>query len=209
MNLMRWLSFLFLIGFSFCNCKEDNNLPTRCLPKPKLVIALQPFELIDTVLLKTLRNNLSDSLKGEVIILNSIALPPNAWYASRNRYIADSLLVFLKKEKKRDIIKIVGLTNEDISTAKGAHTNWGVMGLGYCPGVSCVISSFRVKGSSNNYRHFTDRMTKLALHELGHTFGVPHCQHMNCIMKDAEGKMNLDKAQFYCSECRSKINAKM
>lgn len=88
MNLMKCAIFLFLISFGFCNCKESNTSPAVSLQKSKPLIALQPFEQTDTVLLKTLRNNLSDSLNCELIILNAVMLPENAWYANRKRYIA-------------------------------------------------------------------------------------------------------------------------
>jgi archaemetzincin len=40
---------------------------------------------------------------------------------------------------------VLGITDKDISSTKGVHADWGVMGLGFCPGSACVISSFRVK----------------------------------------------------------------
>jgi predicted Zn-dependent protease len=54
-----------------------------------------------------------------------------------------------------------------------------------------------------NRKHFLDRMVVLALHELGHTYSLTHCPDNSCLMKDAEGKMNLDDGQTYCQSCRS------
>ena len=75
------------------------------------------------------------------------------------------------------------------------------MGLGYCPGEACVFSSYRVKATANGSRHFIKRMIVLAMHELGHTYSLPHCNSRICIMKDAEGRMNLDNGDTYCNSC--------
>jgi archaemetzincin len=79
------------------------------------------------------------------------------------------------------------------------------MGLGHCPGQACVVSSFRVKGTVKSRGHFIQRMLMLAMHELGHTYSLPHCPAGNCIMKDAEGKMNLDDGTNYCADCSKKL----
>jgi archaemetzincin len=72
------------------------------------------------------------------------------------------------------------------------------MGLGYQPGKACVISLFRL-GNKNN---LSERLYKVAIHELGHNNGLPHCKENGCYMMDAEGKMKLDDEQFFCKKCR-------
>ena len=61
-----------------------------------------------------------------------------AWYPARDRYRADSLIRYLGRFGSADTI-LIGLTNKDISTTKGQIRDWGIMGLGYCPGTSCVV----------------------------------------------------------------------
>jgi len=73
--------------------------------------------------------------------------------------------------------------------------------LGQRPGTSCVISSFRASGSARNREHLINRMTVLAMHELGHTYALPHCEANPCIMRDAMGKMNLDDTDVFCKAC--------
>jgi archaemetzincin len=38
----------------------------------------------------------------------------------------------------------MGLTNKDISEEKGKVFDYGIMGLAYQPGKSCVVSPFRL-----------------------------------------------------------------
>ena len=81
-----------------------------------------------------------------VLIKNSIPLPRFAFYPIRNRYRADSLIQFINN-KTTDAHITIGLTNKDISTNKEAIPDWGVMGLGCCPGKACVASTFRLTKS--------------------------------------------------------------
>lgn len=76
--------------------------------------------------------------------------------------------------------------------------NYGVMGLGFMPGNACVISSFRLGDKKNLH----ERLYKVAIHELGHNNGLPHCKEDSCYMMDAEGKMKLDNEHFFCNQCR-------
>ncbi|MBN8676272.1 MAG: hypothetical protein J0L56_19225 [Chitinophagales bacterium] len=64
-----------------------------------------------------------------------------------------------------------------------------------------MISSFRPIKKIRNREHFINRMVILAMHELGHTYSLPHCPNDPCIMKDARGKMNLDNGETYCNKC--------
>ncbi len=76
------------------------------------------------------------------------------------------------------------------------------MGLGYCPGNSCVVSSFRPKKSAKSQKHLLDRMVILVMHELGHTYSLGHCRDTTCIMQDADGKMRLDNSAGNCVRCK-------
>lgn len=106
-------------------------------------------------------------------------LPKEAYYPPRRRYRADRLIADLAR---RPEWKVVGLTHRDISTTKAKVKDWGVFGLGYCPGRSAVVSTHRLGGRS-------DRLRKVVIHEFGHTLGLPHCPNRGCLMNDAEGSI--------------------
>jgi len=75
------------------------------------------------------------------------------------------------------------------------------LGLGYCPGRACVVSTFRAGKKKVSQIVFERRMVTLSLHELGHTYGLEHCPVSDCLMKDAQGKMALDDGDSYCGNC--------
>ena len=129
------------------------------------------------------------------------ALPTAAYYKPRNRYRALGLLTDLSVYRGYD--KIIGITTKDISTTSNGVYDWGIMGLAYRLGKACVISTFRIK--TPNQTLFKDRFIKVALHELGHTMGLPHCTFSRtCFMEAAEGTVkSVDReTRFLCSNCK-------
>lgn len=207
MHLRFFIYITAIILFS-CNTKgkNENNVSSpgnKSINKENHTLAILPLKGIDSGFINELRTGLQKQLDVKLTVLDDAELPSIAFYKPRQRYIADSLLVFLKQTNKSRFEKIIGITTKDISTKKDPHENWGILGLGSCPGEACVISSFRAGKKKVSHDGFMRRMVTLALHELGHTYGLQHCPVYSCIMKDAEGKMNLDDGDSYCEKCRS------
>ena len=183
------------------------NISTIFKPKVKN-IAIQPFKGVSNKYIKETESVVQEFYQLETTVLPTIDLPKNAYYAPRNRYRADTLIRFLRHEKPIKYDHILGLTHRDISTTKGKHKDWGIMGLGFRPGASCVISTFRIRKATRNEQHFVERFRKVILHEIGHNLGLKHCTyHEKCLMKDALGKVTtVDTAdEWLCDNCRRKI----
>lgn len=200
--------FLILIGFLFlasCGNKGDGS------------IAIQPFEKLDQEVMDSISSRLGRAYNCNVVQLKSISLPQNAFiHVKSPRYRADSLLVYLKHIKPDSIAYIIGLTDKDISTTKRdkrgevrqpeyKYQDWGVFGLGYRPGSSCVISTFRVHKTDR--QTFIQRMQKIAIHEIGHNKGLSHCPSVGCVMQDAaETIRTIDQVGFeLCEKCKREI----
>ena len=130
-------------------------------------------------------------------LLDPIELPKSAFYSDRNRYRADSLIQYLSKNTPNRHVTI-GLTAKDISTTKNGIPDWGIMGLGFCPGVACIASSFRLSKNEKLMQLF-----KVSIHELGHTQGLPHCSVKYCFMRDAEGRNPTNEEKGFCQTCKS------
>lgn len=182
------------IFFNSCNNKESNS-SSFFYKKKKTTIYLQPFEDFPIGYLTKIENNLK-KIYSDVKINKSISFPDNSWNHNKSRRRADVLINFLSK-RADDGELIIGLTTNDISTSKDGKSDWGVFGLGYRPGKSCIASSFRLKNKKE------EKLFKVAIHELGHTQGLPHCPVKNCFMRDAEGKDYLDDETEFCPTCKT------
>lgn len=166
-----------------------------------MVILIQPFNDMNPETTKIVAEQIKN-IYPHVKISNAIDLPKEAYYKDRNRYRADSIIRYLSQNTEKGFVKI-GLTTKDISTTKGSVKDFGVMGLGYQPGKSCVASNFRLSKANRNQQFF-----KVAIHEIGHTQGLVHCPVKSCFMRDAEGKNHTDEEKDFCDKCKNFLKTK-
>lgn len=129
------------------------------------------------------------------------SLPASAFYAVRNRYRADSILIYL--EKRYPGKKVVALTSVDISASLFGRPDWGVFGLASFTANVSIMSTFRFKG-----KNLYDRTYKIVMHELGHTYKLRHCTSKSpCMMKSANHQIkNIDwEPKAFCKDCTAKL----
>ncbi|WP_165024680.1 matrixin family metalloprotease [Dysgonomonas sp. ZJ279] len=199
---------MFIICFSLIslwacyneNIKEEKHV--EVLPPEGVTIIMQPFDDLSPILVDSIYKRLIN-INPSITVLEPIPLPVSAYYSLRNRYRADSLINFLWQRSTTKSV-VIGLTSKDISTKKGNIKDWGVIGLAYCPGHSCVVSTYRL--SKNNIE---SQFFKIVIHELGHTQGLPHCQKSStCLMNDYEGGNKTDELQDFCQFCKAHLERK-
>ncbi len=195
--------FLLLLAIATISCNQSSSSlnNNRKSNTDKFIVALMPYKGFDTTLLNDVLKEVEVFYKCNAIIILTSNLPANAFYTPRQRYKADSLLVFQKKLAKDAIRSVIGFTAKDISTAT---PDWGVFGLGYCPGKACVISTYRLKKASATTVQLKERLIKVVLHELGHNLGLPHCTfNKECLLTDAGGTIKqVDRERkWLCSKC--------
>jgi archaemetzincin len=207
---MKIFTAVFSLAVFLCctnSEKQANNITDQKSAKspdtiPQLVICVQPFDDIHEKYTKHILASLK-KLYPSVKMKESIPLPAHAFYKPRQRYRADTLINFLRKISGPDEI-LIGLTSKDISTTKGDIQDYGIMGLGYQPGKACVISTFRL----NKKQDMFEQVYRLAVHELGHTQGLPHCPDKSCFMRDAEGKNHFSEEKGFCANCKKFLEGK-
>ncbi len=203
-------AFLVFIFCCFVSCSDKRR---------EKAIAIQPLEYENKNVLNAIAHSLTKDLGigKEVIILSSRKIPQDAFVSTKSaRFRADSIIRFLKKIKPDSIDYILGFTSKDISTTKKdrfgniknpkqRYQDWGIFGLGFRPGPSCVVSNFRLK--NNNATQSLERYKKVCLHEIGHNLGLKHCPNKKCVMTDAcESIKTVDNVICaLCATCRSKI----
>ncbi|MGE8431767.1 MULTISPECIES: Zn-dependent protease [Chryseobacterium] len=192
-NNLVCLLFLLLLMFS---CSEKEKPVKNQEQKKAVTILIQPFQDIKSENLEKVVVGIK-KVYPNVKVLEAIAFPENTYYKERNRYRADSIIKFLSGKTKDGFVTI-GLTSKDISATRGKIKDFGIMGLGYRPGKACVASMFRL-----NKENTDEQFYKIAIHELGHTQGLPHCPEKMCFMRDAEGKNPTNEETDFCKKCKT------
>jgi archaemetzincin len=190
-----FFALLFVLSLFACNQEKSGVNQLSQSDENKVTIIIQTFDEFPENETQTIAVELR-KVYSKVTINKNIPFPSNSLNSSGKRYRADSLIKYLSKQASKNTL-IIGLTNKDISTQKGEIKDWGVFGLGYCPGKSCIASNFRLKGKNR-----AEKLYKVAIHELGHTQGLPHCPIKTCLMRDAKGKDVLDEEKEFCNKCK-------
>lgn len=173
-------------------------------PLAAKTIAIQPLGPVPTAYTNRVTTALEASFDSvSVIILPTKELPRKSYYKPRNRYRAEIILDWLDKQQySKRIHKVIAITEKDISTTKGSIHDWGIFGLGTIDGLSSVISTFRLKRGVSKGR-LLERIRKLAIHEVGHTYGINHCPQSGCVMQDCKGSIKPvdQETGDFCSVC--------
>ncbi|WPO92179.1 Zn-dependent protease [Chryseobacterium sp. HR92] len=195
MKNIRFFYFLIVLLLAY-SCSEKKNIAKEKIEKPAVTILIQPFKDIKQETVAKVAEGI-EKVYPNVKVQNAIDFPENTYYKGRNRYRADSIIKFLNKETKEGFVTI-GLTSKDISATRGKIKDFGIMGLGYRPGKACVASNFRLSKENRDEQFY-----KIAIHELGHTQGLPHCPEKMCFMRDAEGKNPTNEETDFCKKCKT------
>ncbi|MCO5947158.1 hypothetical protein [Mucilaginibacter flavidus] len=172
--------------------------------EPK-VIYIQPLGNVDKSDINIVKASVEQFYHYRCIIKPQINFTNDILADSKTRYEANRIL-----SKYNTSENLLILTDKDIACANPERhsTEWGIFGLGYRPGTTCVISTFRLKRKATA-QLFNSRLTKVCLHEIGHNLGLNHCTSgdKRCLMNDANGTIKeVDQEQiFLCGKCRKAI----
>jgi len=125
-----------------------------------------------------------------------------AYNPDRKQYHSTKILEALEKKAPVDCIKIIAVTKEDLFIPILTHV-YGEAQLG---GKSCIISIARlIAGLEIETRVVVKesrRIVKEAIHELGHTFDLRHCDDQRCIMHYCRSLTDVDrKSSQFCRYC--------
>lgn len=204
---MKLISLVLMVAF-FWSCSQKTSSETK--------VGILPYADFPEAKTDTVAKIVHEFYGVETIILPNRKHDVSTFTNLKSpRYRADKIIKLQKEELPDSLDYIIGLTEKDISTSKKEngkvkepaykYEDWGIMGLAYCPGKSCVVSTFRIQ-HKNKAVHFS-RLKKVTVHEFGHNLGLPHCPDKKCVMTDAvESIATIDHAQLsLCQSCQNKL----
>ena len=121
--------------------------------------------------------------------------------AARGQYRSTEILKWLANRPARPQARQLAITAEDLFVPVLTF----VFGEAQLCGTCAVVSLHRLReefyGLPPNPALLRARLRKEALHELGHTFGLRHCDDWQCVMSSSHSVERLDLKEEFCEEC--------
>ena len=172
-------------------------------------ICLIPIGHIDEEVLKPLADLLKSTFHTPCTIGPKTELPAEAFNVERSQFLASVILNDLKSNSASDSGKTLGVTDVDLYVP---DLNF-VFGLAETRGSVAIISMSRLRqefyGLECDPALFQNRTAKEAIHELGHAFGLAHCQNPQCVMSFSNSLIDTDKkGKDFCADCRRQLSLK-
>ena len=182
----------------------------------KIIELIKIGDLEQSILVK-LKDNLENIFNNVILSINiiqdEIQLEKADFNPERGQYNAHKILKkIIKHTRSFDTFRVLGVMDEDIYSEP---LNF-VFGIAIKPikrisvaPVVALISITRLREQfyrrSGNIDVFELRILKEAVHELGHTFNLSHCNEF-CIMRFSNSLMDTDKKPLqFCESCLKKL----
>jgi archaemetzincin len=131
-----------------------------------------------------------------------------AFDSTRNQHCSTPIIEKLAAMAPPKAIKILGITRVDLFIPILTHV-YGEAQLG---GKACIISTLRLNEGLGMgvWEPFSRRVVKEAIHELGHTFNLRHCQSPTCCMHYCRSIKDVDrKSGQLCRYCKVLLEDEM
>ena len=124
-----------------------------------------------------------------------------AYNPQRDQYHAGTILNYLSQIVYPNMVRLIALVGFDLYE-EGLNFVFGEAQYG---GKYAVVSTYRLKHPDE--RIYFERVFKETNHELGHTFGLKHCEDPKCVMSFSNSIMDVDrKSCDFCPKCRQKLD---
>ena len=169
-------------------------------------LQILPVGPTDARLLDWLLQSLQEKfqVKGEVL---APALDPAfALHSERQQYHSSEILAAMQSYKNRDTWKLLAVTSLDLYIPILTF----VFGEAQMGGAAAIVSYHRLRqafyGLPDNLDLLADRLLIEAVHELGHTLRLTHCEDYRCAMAPSHAVEWIDlKDSGYCESCLSRV----
>jgi archaemetzincin len=179
-------------------------LPNKVNNDNQSVVHITPLGDVDSTYMVFIKESV-ESFYPEIkcVIDSREELSKDILAASGKRYEASKIIRKYKTNKN-----ILLITNSDIAYFNKEKNikEYGIIGLGYRPGKTCVVSTYRIKRGGKT--KLMDRLKKVSLHEIGHNLNIDHCKNSkDCLMHSADGTVSqIDREKIWiCDVCRKSI----
>ena len=168
-------------------------------------IALVATGEVNKNLMDRLKDDLSKVFDRQVSLEKGMSEPLYAYNKERNQYLSTAILSALMDQKEyASYEKILGVVDHDLFVPELNFV------FGEAGPKAAVISLTRLRQMfyrlPEDQNLFHQRVLTEAVHELGHTYGLGHCENPRCVMFFSNSLTDTDrKGSEFCPSCKSKL----
>lgn len=188
-------SFILLLSLSINLLAHERDL--------KMGIVIVAVGEVDPKVIQILKDDLSKVFGKQVWVGKGMPEPDYAFSKKRNQYLSTMILNALMNEKEyTPFEKILGIVDHDLYVPELNFV------FGEASPKVAVISLTRLRQEFYNLPQdqglFHKRALIEAVHELGHTYGLGHCENPRCVMFFSNSLIDTDrKDSEFCLKCKS------
>jgi archaemetzincin len=170
------------------------------------LLQLLPIGDVDDGLLKNMRPAIEEALRVPCQVLHVRLDPEFAFHGERQQYHSSEILQHMQSFLTADSWRVLGIAAVDLYIPILTF----VFGEAQMGGPCAVVSAHRLRqefyGLPSDSELFRRRLVKEALHELGHTLNLTHCNEYRCVMASSHAVEWIDlKESALCAACRARI----
>jgi archaemetzincin len=150
------------------------------------------------------RRHLAEAFGHPVLPWDAPARPQGTLDVKRRQHGSGTMLRWLL-EAGPPGGKVLGVTDQDLFIPILTY----VFGEAQLGGTAAVCSTARLTEGVElaGPRLLTERLAKEAVHEVGHAFGLHHCDTPACVMGRSAGLRGVDeKSHLLCNVCRQRLH---
>jgi archaemetzincin len=172
------------------------------------VICIRPIGPIDQALVRRVRDDMFKYLEVPVHLLSAMPIPEMTVERGGLQYNSTRILRAMLQNIPDDASKLLGIVDKDLCIPILTF----VFGEAQLGGRASVVGVARLRqefhGLPPDRILLEERLLKECLHELGHNFGLVHCQDMECVMYLSNTVRDVDrKNAAYCRDCKASVRA--
>jgi archaemetzincin len=172
------------------------------------MLKLLPIGRVDALVLSQLRDGLEQQFRMYCEILPESMDAHFAYHAERQQYHSSEILAWMRQQVATgNCWRLLGVTAADLYIPILTF----VFGEAQLEGRCALVSTHRLQqdfyGLPQDDGLLCERLLKEAIHELGHTLGLTHCDDYSCVMAASHAVEWIDlKQTTLCPHCEARLS---
>jgi len=172
------------------------------------LLHLLPIGSVDDKLIRDLQPVLEETFEISCKVLRQRLDPEFALHGERQQYHSSQIIHRMQSFVAADSWRMLGVAAVDLYIPILTF----VFGEAQMGGPAAVISAYRLQqefyGLAADDDLLRERVAKEAVHELGHTLNLAHCDNYRCVMASSHAVEWIDlKSHKLCTGCRAAVKA--